>query len=74
MVTSKMENDVLAYLESSGDAFTHLYNSMFSDDIMTMEVRWRAMDLIMKRDVLAPENNRLSPQRSEDQTCGPLVV
>ena len=52
MVTSKMENDVLAYLESSGDAFTHLYNSMFSDDIMTMEVQMEAMDLIMKRDGL----------------------
>ena len=52
MVTSKMENDVLAYLESSGDAFTQLYNSMFSDDIMTMEVQMEAMDLIMKRDGL----------------------
>ena len=52
MVNSKMENDVLAYLESSGDAFTHLYKSMFSDDIMTMEVQMEAMDLIMKRDGL----------------------
>lgn len=52
MVTPKMENDVLAYLESSGDAFTQLYNSMFSDDIMTMEVQMEAMDLIMKRDGL----------------------
>ena len=52
MVTSKMEEDVLAYLESCGDAFTHLYNSMFSDDITTMEVQMEAMDLIMKRDGL----------------------
>ena len=52
MVTSKMEKDVLAYLESCGDAFTNLYNSMFSDDIMNMEVQMEAMDLIMKRDGL----------------------
>ena len=52
MATSKMEKDVLAYLESCGDAFTNLYNSMFSDDIMNMEVQMEAMDLIMKRDGL----------------------
>ena len=52
MASSKMEKDVLSYLESCGDAFTNLYNSMFSDDIMNMEVQMKAMDLIMKKDGL----------------------
>lgn len=52
MMTSKMEKDVLSYLESCGDAFTNLYNSMFSNDILNMEVQMEAMDLIMKKDGL----------------------
>ena len=52
MATAKMEEDVLSYLESCGDAFTNLYNSMFSDDILNMEVQMEAMDLIMKKDGL----------------------
>jgi len=47
-----MQKDVLAYLDSCGDAFTKMYNNMFSGDILKMEVDMEAMDIIMKRDGL----------------------
>ncbi|MBE6017776.1 MAG: hypothetical protein E7233_09270 [Lachnospiraceae bacterium] len=52
MATAKMQKDVLAYLDSCGDAFTKMYNNMFSGDILKMEVDMEAMDIIMKRDGL----------------------
>lgn len=52
MATAKMQKDVLEYLESCGDAFTKMYNNMFSADITKMEVQMEAMDIIMKRDGL----------------------
>ena len=52
MANAKMQEDFLAYLERCDDAFTNLYNSMFNDDIMEMEVQMEAMDIILKRDGL----------------------
>ena len=52
MATAKMQKDVMDYLESCGDAFTKMYNNMFSNDILKMEVDMEAMDIIMKRDGL----------------------
>ena len=52
MANSNMQEDVIAYLEKCGDAFTNLYNSIFSKDIMSMEVQMEAMDIILKRDGL----------------------
>ncbi len=48
----RIRDDMLAYLRSCEEAFTRLYNSMFDDDIMNMEVQMKAMNITLKRDGL----------------------
>lgn len=48
----KHREDVLAYLKSCNEAFTRIYNSMFEDDIIDMEVQMKAMNLTFKREGL----------------------
>lgn len=52
MTDPKIRADMIAYLQSCENAFSRLYASMFSDDILNMEVQMRAMNITMKRDGL----------------------
>lgn len=52
IVDLKIRSDMQDYLESCEEAFSKLYASMFSDDILNMEVQMEAMNITMKRDGL----------------------
>lgn len=52
MTDLKIRADMISYLQSCEEAFSRLYSSMFSDDILNMEVQMEAMNITMKRDGL----------------------
>lgn len=52
IIDMKVREDMLSYLRSCEEAFTRLYNSMFDDDILNMEVQMEAMNVTLKRDGL----------------------
>jgi len=52
VITEKIQNDMISYLKSCNEAFTTLYRSMFSDDLMDIEIQMDAMNLTMKRNGL----------------------
>ncbi|MBE6016536.1 MAG: hypothetical protein E7233_02850 [Lachnospiraceae bacterium] len=52
MTDLKIRADMMSYLQSCEEAFSKLYASMFSDDILNMEVQMEAMNITMKRDGL----------------------
>lgn len=52
MANAQMQEDFMEYLKKCDEAFTNIYNSMFNDDILEMEVQMEAMNIILKRDGL----------------------